>query len=149
MGQRDERFVVLSRCVFPATGARALDGFVATEGNRIVAVGPRGGAERYIRDATRVVDAGDRTVIPGMTDDHTFFTGWALLSLGADLSGVRTPAEGVQALLSGVRSGGPDSPVFGMRLRRGWSRPRGRRRWTMRSPTAPSSRSPRIGGPAG
>lgn len=125
MGQRDERLVVLSRCVFPATGARAFDGFVATEGNRIVAVGPRGGAERYIRDATRVFDAGDRTVIPGMTDDHTFFTGWALLSLGADLSGARTPAEGVQALLSGVRSGGPDSPVFGHAAPEGLVSPEG------------------------
>ena len=113
MGERDEKLVVLSRCVFPATGATAFDGFVATEGNRIVAVGPRDGTERYIRDATRVVDAGDRTVIPGMTDDHTFFTGWVLLSLRVDLSGVRSPAEGVEALRAGVSEGGPDSPMFG------------------------------------
>ena len=56
MGQRDERLVVLSRCVFPATGETAFDGFVATEGNRIVAAGPVAEREGYIRDVPRVVD---------------------------------------------------------------------------------------------
>ena len=82
-----ERLVILSTCVFPATGTESFDGFVATEGNAIVAVGPREEAAPYVERATRVIDAGDRTVLPGLCDNHTFFTGWALLHLGCDLSG--------------------------------------------------------------
>ena len=63
MPDRMDKLVILSRSVFCATGAEAFDGFVATRGNRIVAVGPRDEARRFVDSATRVIDAGNRTVM--------------------------------------------------------------------------------------
>jgi predicted amidohydrolase YtcJ len=117
MAERPDRLVILSRNVFDATGAEPLDGFVATDGNRIMAVGERAGADDYVRDATRVIDAGDRTVIPGMTDNHTFFTGWALQRLGCDLSDAHDTQQGIAALASYVETLSEDVPVFG----HGWN----------------------------
>ena len=90
--------VILSRNVFPATGAAAFDGFVAVEGGIIKAVGGASEAGRYTAGAARVIDAGERTVMPGMTDVHTFFSGWVLEGLGCDLSGARDADEGIAAL---------------------------------------------------
>ncbi len=114
MTARSDEIVILSRNVFPATGAAAFDGFVAIEANRIKEVGPRSEAGPFISSANRVIDAGDRVVMPGMTDNHTFFTGWALLSLGADLSGIHDLKTGIAALKSYVSENGidADSPIF-------------------------------------
>jgi len=46
---------------------------LAIRGERIAAVGSRGEIEAYRGPATRVVDAGGRTVIPGLNDAHTHF----------------------------------------------------------------------------
>ena len=73
-----DSIVILSRNVFPATGAAAFDGFVAVEDGIIKAVGAASDAVRFTEHATRVIDAGERTVMPGMTDVHTFFSGWVL-----------------------------------------------------------------------
>ena len=117
MAKRPDRLVILSRNVFDATGAEAFDGFVATEGNRIAKVGRRSEAASYVNGATRVIDAGDRTVMPGMTDNHTFFTGWALLHLGCDLSGAHDAETGVSRLRAYAETLPKGSPVFG----HGWN----------------------------
>lgn len=44
------------------------DGVIVVEGNRIVAVGPQ--SEVEIPDSAQVLDAGDRTIIPGLVDVH-------------------------------------------------------------------------------
>lgn len=113
MFDRRERLVVISRNVFDGTGRDAFDGFVATEGRKIVAVGPRDEAESYAAQAARIIDAGTRTVLPGLCDNHTFFTGWALLHLGVDLSGTHN-ADAALALLEGYAETLPvGAPVFG------------------------------------
>jgi len=113
MPDRMDKLVILSRSVFCATGAEAFDGFVATRGNRIVAVGPRDEARRFVDSATRVIDAGNRTVMPGMTDNHTFFTGWALLFLGCDLAGAHDVSAGIAALREYACTLDAGMPVFG------------------------------------
>lgn len=107
------RIVILSRNVFPATGTGTFDGFVAITDNIIEAVGPREEAGAFVEGAERVIDAGNRTVIPGMTDSHTFFTGWALQFLGADLTGIHTATEAIALLEAWSCDQEPDSPVFG------------------------------------
>lgn len=113
MTQRSDRLVILSSNVFDATGAEAFDGFIATEGSRIARVGRRNEAGAYMRKATRVIDAGNRTVMPGMTDNHTFFTGWALLNLGCDLSDVHDAETAIEKLRLYARALPQGSPVFG------------------------------------
>lgn len=118
MRERPDKLVLLSKSVFTAVDEAPFDGFIAIEGNRIQKVGPRTQADPYICRAHRFIDVGDRTVIPGLTDDHVFFTGWTLLSLGADLSGARTDEEGIELLQAYARTHpvaneNASSPVFG------------------------------------
>lgn len=80
------RRVLLSDSVFTATG-EPFAGFVATNDNLIEAVGPRDGAEPHLRAADQVIDLGDRTIMPGLIDVHTFFTGWSLQQIGCTVDG--------------------------------------------------------------
>lgn len=102
--------VLLSTSVFPGTSDEALDGFVAVEGNRIVAVGERAQAEPWAAQAERVIDCGDGTIMAGLCDDHTFFSGWALTGLGADLSGA-TDGDAVVAALREWAEGRPEGSL--------------------------------------
>ena len=109
---RETKLVLLSKNVFPATGTEPFDGFVAVEGNKIAAVGPRAEAASWMEGA-KVLDLGDKVVTPGFTDVHTFFSGWVLRSLGVDFTGVRSDREGVEKLRA-YREGRPaDAPIFG------------------------------------
>lgn len=82
----DRLTVLTSKSVFTGTEDQPFEGFVAVRGNRIEAVGSAGEADSFLAQADEVIDCGDRTVMPGLVDVHTFYTGWALRSLGADLS---------------------------------------------------------------
>lgn len=44
--------------------------FVAVSGGRVVGTGPRAAIERFAGPATKILDAGARTVIPGFVDVH-------------------------------------------------------------------------------
>lgn len=86
-----ERTLVLrSRSIFTASGdshhAKPFEGFVAIRGNRIEAVGSVEEGMPYFEAADEVLDMGDGTIMPGLVDVHTFYTGWELRRLGADLS---------------------------------------------------------------
>lgn len=107
------RIVILSNNVFTATSMDAFDGFVAIKGNVIEAVGPRAAADAYVAHADRIIEVGERTVMPGMTDVHTFFSGWALLSLGCDLSRASNDEEGLSTFLQYAQGQHEESPLFG------------------------------------
>ena len=76
----DRLTVLTSKSVFTGTGDLPFEGFVAVRGNRIEAVGTKCELASYLTQADEVVDLGDRTVMPGLIDVHTFYTGWALRS---------------------------------------------------------------------
>ena len=94
----EKTLVITSDSVFTGTGDLPIRGFVAVRGNRIEAVGTEEEAAPYLAAADEIRDMGDRTVMPGLIDVHTFYTGWALRRLGADLSGVADAAEAADAL---------------------------------------------------
>ena len=94
----DRLTVLTSKSVFTGTGDLPFEGFVAVRGNRIEAVGTKCELASYLTQADEVVDLGDRTVMPGLIDVHTFYTGWALRTLGPDLSGIADAKEAVSLL---------------------------------------------------
>ncbi len=91
--------VLQSRCVFTATSDEAFDGFIAVRGNRIEAVGSAADAAPYVKAADEVIDFGDRTLMPGLVDVHTFYTGWQFRRTGANLLDVENTAEIVSRLV--------------------------------------------------
>ncbi len=109
--------VILSRNIFDATSDASFDGFVAVEDGEIVATGPRGFALPYTSHASRVIDVEDKLVMPGLTDTHTFFSGWVLDSLGCNLARIKTAAEGIDCLTQWAHMIPENQVIFG----HGWN----------------------------
>jgi len=66
---------------------------IAIRGDRIVAVGKAGEAEKFRGPLTRVIDAGGRLVLPGMEDSHVHFVSGGRTLGWLDLSETRTVPE--------------------------------------------------------
>lgn len=105
--------VLFSESIYTAESAMPIEGFVAIQGNRIAAVGDRANAACWVRDAERVIELGNRTVTPGFVDCHTFFTGYLLLSLGVDFSGITSDEDGIDAIHNYHRHHPEQNYVFG------------------------------------
>ncbi|NLG91989.1 MAG: amidohydrolase family protein [Clostridiales bacterium] len=111
--EREEFLVLLSKNIFTATKEKPLDGFLVVKGNRICAIGPRSEAESWVKQAKRVIDVGKRVVTPGFVDNHTFFTGYVLRSIGIDFTGIHSDVEGITAIKEYRKTRPADKPVFG------------------------------------
>lgn len=85
--------ILRSNCIFTAAGEAPFPGYVALAEGRILAVGNGEPEAGLIGSETKVYDLGDRTVSPGFSDVHCFFTGYSIGFLGADLSRCRTREE--------------------------------------------------------
>ncbi len=77
---------------------------IAIRGDGILAVGSAAEVERYRGPSTGVIDAGGRTVIPGLNDAHThFIRGGLTYSIEVRWDGVPTLAEGLQRMREQAR----------------------------------------------
>src|SRR5438128_4696367 len=81
---------------------------VAIRGDRFVAVGTNDSVRRSAGQATRQIDLGGRTVIPGLMDGHLHNAGGGP---GVDLSRVRSMAELLAAVEARVKAGKPGDLV--------------------------------------
>ena len=88
----------------PQPRARA----VAIAGGRILVVGTDAEVRAHETAATRVIDLGGRTVVPGLADNHFHSAGGGA---GVDLSGARTLAEVLSAIAAAVREAAPGAVV--------------------------------------
>ena len=73
------KIVIKGNAIFDGTGAEPFAGGVAVEGNRIAAVVKGDEIDGYIGPDTRVIDCGDRLIMPGFNDGHTHITQGAFL----------------------------------------------------------------------
>ena len=81
---------------------------VAIAAGRILAVGTDAEVRAHETAATRVIDLGGRTVVPGLADNHFHSAGGGA---GVDLSGARTLAEVLSAIAAAVREAAPGAVV--------------------------------------
>jgi predicted amidohydrolase YtcJ len=85
---------------------------IAIRGDRILAVGPRRDLEAHRGPQTRVVDAGGRTVIPGLIDAHShFLRGGNSYSQELRWDGVPSLADGLRVLREQAQRVGPPNWV--------------------------------------
>src|SRR5712692_542923 len=91
---------------------------VAVRGDRIVAVGTDGEIRRFVGPATRVIDVGGRTVIPGLIDSHVHAIR-AGLTYDAELHWDRLPSlkAGLDEIADKARGVAPGSWI---RVLGGW-----------------------------
>lgn len=85
--------IVTNARIYTADDSRPLVEAFAVRGNRIVFTGSAREAATLKGAATRVVDAGGRTVIPGMVDAHAHFAGLAQTLRAVDLVGTKSVTE--------------------------------------------------------
>ena len=85
--------IVTNARVYTADEARPLAEAFAVRDGRIVFVGSKAEANALKGPSTRLVDAGGRTVVPGMVDAHAHFTGLAQKLRAVDLVGTRSYDE--------------------------------------------------------
>ncbi|GJM75704.1 hypothetical protein HMSSN036_79200 [Paenibacillus macerans] len=90
--------VLLSNAVFSGAEDEAAPGFVAVCGERISAVGPKSEALQWIGPETKVYELGDGLVMPGIHDNHVFFTGYMSMHRGLDLSAAASSGEALDML---------------------------------------------------
>ena len=81
---------------------------IAIADGRILAVGTDAEVRAHETAATRVIDLGGRTVVPGLADNHFHSAGGGA---GVDLSGARTLAEVLSAIAAAVREAAPGAVV--------------------------------------
>ncbi len=71
--------VIKGNAIFDGTGTEPFAGGIAVEGKRVTAVAKGEGIDEYIGSDTKVIDCGDRLILPGFNDGHTHITQGAFL----------------------------------------------------------------------
>lgn len=105
--------VLKSNSIFTAVNQEAFSGYVAVAGGRILAVGQGECPARLIDSGTKVYDLGNRTICPGFSDVHCFFTGYSVGFLGVDLSAAKNSEEIVALAAAYAKTVAPEKPVLG------------------------------------
>ncbi|MCZ8204062.1 amidohydrolase [Gemmatimonas sp.] len=108
--------IVTNARVYTADDTRPLVEAFAVRGGRIVFTGSAREAVTLTGAATQVVDAGGRTVIPGMVDGHAHFAGLAQKLRSVDLVGTRSYDEVIARVVDRAKTTPAGSWIVG----RGW-----------------------------
>ena len=108
--------IVTNARVYTADDARPLVEAFAVRDGRIAFVGSQREAAALRGANTRVVDAGGRTVIPGMVDAHAHFSGLAQTLRSVDLTGTHSQAEVIARVVAKSKSVPKGTWITG----RGW-----------------------------
>ena len=108
--------IVTNARVYTADDARPLVEAFAVRDGRITFVGSQREATVLAGPATRIVDAGGRTVIPGMVDAHAHFSGLAQTLRQVDLTGTTSEAEVIARVVAKAQTVPKGTWITG----RGW-----------------------------
>ncbi len=88
--------VIRSNSIFDSKGDKPFSGFVAVTGNKIYAVGKNENGEQYIGPNTKVVNAGERTVMAGFHDSHVHLLMAGMYRKYVNLINARSEEEAVK-----------------------------------------------------
>jgi len=89
---------------------------LAAQGDRIIAVGTAKEIEKYIGDATEVIDLQGALATPGWTDSHLHFMSIGQAKLNLDLTKAKSWDEIVAMVGEAAKAAKPGEPITG----RGW-----------------------------
>ncbi|MDX6611136.1 MAG: hypothetical protein QOD75_322 [Blastocatellia bacterium] len=89
---------------------------VAVKGDRIVFVGSNIAANKFVGQATRVIDLHEATVVPGLTDAHHHLSGVGFREMTLNLEGVNSLEDFLAKVKARVDQAQPGQWVTG----RGW-----------------------------
>lgn len=112
-GNKKYAMVIAARHLFDSVSDQASEGYLCIDGQMIVERGNGRPDEETISQAERVLYFDDELVMPGIVDTHTFFTGYAVFHLGADVSQVTDSEAGLRALKAYESEKKPSGALFG------------------------------------
>jgi len=104
--------IFTSDCIFTAEGEDPFSGYVALKGDRILAVGHGSPKSELLGPGTEICNLGDRTLCPGFTDVHCFFTGYSVGFVGADLQECTSEAELLDRVQAYAAPLPPEKPIL-------------------------------------
>lgn len=71
--------IYVSSAIFTGSSLEPMNGAIAIAGDRIIAVGSMDSMNEYIDSNTKVVNCGDKLIVPGFNDSHVHFMYGAML----------------------------------------------------------------------
>lgn len=89
---------------------------IAVRADRIVFVGSNSDAQKYVSNATRVIDLRGKTVLPGLTDSHQHLSGVGFREMTLNLEGTTSLEDFLSTVKARVDQAKPGEWVSG----RGW-----------------------------
>lgn len=105
--------VIQARNLFDSVNPEAYEGYLCLKDNRIVEKGTGKPTQEILDQAEQVLRFEEELVMPGITDTHTFFTGYAVFHIGADVSGVGDNETGLAVLRRYDEAKRPPGALFG------------------------------------
>ena len=97
-----------SNAIFDAISDEPKPGFVAVRENRIIGTGGPEEESSFIDPATKVLDMGDKLIMPGFHDSHVHLVMAGMYSLCANLSDAKSEAETCEILRDFVEKNPPE-----------------------------------------
>lgn len=105
--------VIAARHLFDSVSDQACEGYLCIAGQMIVKRENGRPDEETISQAEQVLYFNEELVMPGIVDTHTFFSGYAVFHLGADVSKVTDSEAGLKTLKAYEREKKPSGVLFG------------------------------------
>ena len=106
--------IIKGNAIFDSVSDKPFAGFVAVKGNRIAAVGKEmDSISQYAGDDTKIIDAGDRLVMPGFHDSHTHLILAGMYKTYPNLGSARSEEEAAAMLKEYYDSQPGDGWVYG------------------------------------
>jgi predicted amidohydrolase YtcJ len=108
--------IITNARIYTADDAQPMAEALAVSGGKVLFVGSSVEALALKGPSTQLMDAGGRTLIPGMTDAHAHLYGLGVTLRQVDLTGTRSYADVVARVVAKAATLPKGTPVFG----RGW-----------------------------
>lgn len=105
--------VIVARNLFDGVAKISREGYLCIYGNTIVKTGLGRPAQEVLEYAEQVIQFEEELVMPGIVDTHTFFTGYAIYHIGADVSEVSDSERGRLKLKEYEQEKKPEGGLFG------------------------------------
>lgn len=91
-------YIITSEHVFDSVSDTTYPGYVCVKDAKIVKVGKGNPDMKELECAERVIRFTDELIMPGITDTHTFFTGYAIFHVGVDVSLAENSEDAIKAI---------------------------------------------------
>lgn len=110
---KQDNIIIKSDCIFIGDGSPTIDGYIKVVNDKITNIGQGNVPETLLDENTVSYDFTGKTVSPGFTDVHCFFTGYVVRFLGCDLSACNSVEEVIQKAKKQQEHISDDYPILG------------------------------------